>query len=113
MKTPSKKRPYTATADWLATTVFFHLVGLLISANLFGIPRIPRGTATIVFASVILVLFVGAHWYYTWKKNGERIVKECSGITGEKASAVIGGLIALETFAFPITCVILFTLFHR
>ena len=110
IKTPSKDSPDMTVPYWMAAIVFCHLLGVAI---LMGLTHIPRGTVIVIFVSIITILFAGAHYYYISKENAKRIIKECSGITGERVSVVIGGLIVLETFAFPIMCVILFRLFLR
>ena len=110
MRTPSKKSPDATVPYWMAAIVIFHLLGITI---LMRPAHISRGTVNIVFILVIAILFAGAHYYYISKKNGEKIIKKYSGIAGERTSAIIGGLIVLETFAFPIMCVIFVRLFHR
>jgi hypothetical protein len=109
LKTPSKKTADETVPYWMAAIVFCHLLG---AALLMGLARIPKETVIIIFILAVIILFAGAHYYYISKKNGKRIVKECSGITGERTSVIIGGLIFLETLAFPIICGIFLRLFH-
>jgi len=113
MKTPSRGTAHGSVTTLLATTVLFNLVGLhLISTLVVRIPSLRSGAFPIILFSVIIILFGGAY-YYILKKNGERIVKECSRICGERASVIIGGLIVVETYVFPFTCAILAGYFHR
>jgi len=109
LKTPSRKTADETVPYWMAAIVFCHLLG---AAILMGLAGIPKETLRIIFILPVIILFAGAHHYYISKKNGKRIIKECRGITGEKTSVVLGGLIVLETFAFPIMCVIFVRLFR-